>query len=93
MATPPQYVVGSVKQDPETLAVAVRTNMPEDPYIGHAWAVMTVDRGGHYAEWEEIQNWTDLSIPTGTKDDSTDERSAVGSDAGGESGDTNVAST
>lgn len=61
-STPPSYTTGSVKQDPATLAVAVRTNIP-DPYEGHAWGVMTVDRGGHFATWEEVQNWTDLNIP------------------------------
>lgn len=63
VATPTAYVTGSVKQDPTTLSVAVRTNIP-DPYLGHAWGVMTVDRGGHYAAWEEVQNWDDINIPS-----------------------------
>jgi len=58
--TPANYLPGSVKQDPDTLAVAVRTNVPEDPYVGHAWAVMTIDRGGHYAAWDDVSGWTDL---------------------------------
>jgi hypothetical protein len=56
--TPPQYVTGAIKQDPDTLAVAIRTNIP-DPVDMHDWGVMTVDRGGHYAGWDEVQNWTD----------------------------------
>jgi hypothetical protein len=62
--TPANYLPGSVKQDPDTLAVAVRTNVPEDPYVGHAWAVMTIDRGGHYAAWDDVSGWTDLVIQT-----------------------------
>ena len=61
VSTPSAYTTGSVKQDPVSLAVAVRTNIP-DPYLGHAWAVMTVDRGGHFAAWEDVQYWDDLKI-------------------------------
>jgi hypothetical protein len=56
--TPPQYATGWVKQDPNTLAVAVRTNIVE-PSGAHDWGVMTVDRGGHYATWDEVGGWTD----------------------------------
>jgi hypothetical protein len=59
-STPPQYTTGALKRDPATMAVAVRTNVPDDPYTGHAWAVMTVDRGGHYAPWDEIATWDDV---------------------------------
>ena len=59
--TPLAYSTGSIKQDPVSLAVAVRTNIP-DPYLGHAWAVMTVDRGGHFAAWEDVQNWDDVKV-------------------------------
>jgi hypothetical protein len=72
-ATPPEYVTGSVKQDPVTLAVAVRTLIPDSPYEAHAWGVMTTDRGGHYADWDEVQNWTDLSAPVKEGRDDTDE--------------------
>lgn len=57
--TPPQYITGWVKQDPASLAVAVRTNIP-DPESNHDWGVMTVDRGGHYAGWDEVAGWSDL---------------------------------
>jgi hypothetical protein len=56
--TPPQYQTGALKQDPDTLAVAVRTNIP-DPADMHDWGVMTVDRGGYYAGYDAVQNWTD----------------------------------
>lgn len=56
--TPPQYATGWVKQDPVSLAVAVRTNIP-DPESDHDWGVMTVDRGGHYAAWDEVAGWDD----------------------------------
>jgi hypothetical protein len=58
--TPVQYPVGHVRQDPESLAVAVRTNIP-DPDSGHDWAVMTIDRGGHYASWDEVAEWDDMT--------------------------------
>jgi hypothetical protein len=58
--TPPTYTTGWVKQDPNTLAVAVRTNIP-DPLSDHDWGVMTVDRGGHYANWDAVSGWTDLT--------------------------------
>jgi hypothetical protein len=47
-----------VKQDPESLAVAVRTDIPDED---KAWGVMTTDRGGHYATDEDVADWQDLS--------------------------------
>lgn len=58
--TPPEYATGAVKQDPATLSVAVRTNIPA-PYYDHEWGVMTIDRGGHYASYDEVQNWDDMA--------------------------------
>ena len=58
--TPPQYATGAVKRDPDSLAVAVRTNIP-DPDSTHDWGVMTVDRGGHYAAYDEVAAWIDLA--------------------------------
>jgi hypothetical protein len=46
------YHAGSVKQDPATLAVAVRTSSVTADGRLH-WSVMTVDRGGHYASYDE----------------------------------------
>jgi hypothetical protein len=56
--TPPEYQPGAVKQDPDSQAVAVRTNIP-DPNGNHDWGVMTIDRGGHYASYDEVGSWTD----------------------------------
>ena len=58
MNTPPQYVAGNVKQDPTTLAVAVRTNIWTHDG-SHDWGVMTVDQGGRHAFWDEVQDWKD----------------------------------
>jgi len=58
--TPDNYSTGAVKQDEQTLAVAVRTNIL-DPDGLKDWGIMTTDRGGHYASWEEVQNWRDMS--------------------------------
>lgn len=54
---PVDYPVGSVKQDPETKAVAVRTALPGE---GMAWGVMTVGNGGHYAPTADVESWADL---------------------------------
>lgn len=58
------YPPGAVKQDPVSLAVAVRCNHP-DPF-GHGdmeWGVMTLENGGHYATDEQVADWTDLTTP------------------------------
>jgi hypothetical protein len=59
--TPSNYGTGSVKRDPASLAVAVRTNIP-DPDSAHDWGVMTVDRGGHYSPWDDVASWDDLLV-------------------------------
>jgi hypothetical protein len=59
MTTPAQYVTGSLKQDPVSKAVAVRASVPTtDGTLD--WAVMTVNYGGHYAPYADVQNWTDI---------------------------------
>jgi hypothetical protein len=68
VATPPSFTEGWVKQDPESKAVAVRTNFI-DPYFDHQWGVMTVDRGGHYASYDEVESWTDLTTGAVRKDE------------------------
>jgi hypothetical protein len=60
--TPVDYPVGSVKQDPVTQAVAVRTTII-DPDNLKDWGVMSVDRGGMYASWDQVGTWPDL-VPT-----------------------------
>jgi len=60
--TPPVYLTGSVKQDPVTLAVALRTNI-YDPENRKDWGVMSIDRGGSYASYDAVGQWPDLFIP------------------------------
>lgn len=57
--TPPQYATGAIKKQPEGLAVAIRTNIL-DPDGLKDWGIMTVDRGGHYGSYEEVENWADV---------------------------------
>lgn len=59
--TPPQYAAGAVKQDPVTLAAAVRTTMPSADGAMD-WGVMTVSSGGHHSGYDGVAAWTD--IPT-----------------------------
>ena len=66
IATPPTFEEGAVKQDPESKAVAVRTNYP-DPYFDHQWGVMTIDRGGHYSSFDEVESWPDM-VPGTTRE-------------------------
>lgn len=58
--TPPEYATGAARQHPDSFAVAVRTNIP-DPDGLHDWGVMTIDRGGHYAGWDEVSTWVDMT--------------------------------
>lgn len=55
---PVEYAVGAVKQDPDSLAVAVRTAHQHDHM---AWGVMTTDAGGHHATAAEVEDWTDMA--------------------------------
>lgn len=55
------YPTGSVKQNPDYMSVAVRTNIP-DPKGLKDWCVATVDRGGHYATEDQLAGWVD--VPT-----------------------------
>lgn len=56
-ASTTSYLTGAVKRDPDTLAVAIRTTAVDEQ---RAWAVMTVDRGGHYAAEAEVADWDDI---------------------------------
>lgn len=57
--TPDEYPVGWVKQDPVSQAVALRTSIVD---ASHAkdWGIMTTDRGGQYATWDQVSDWPDL---------------------------------
>lgn len=55
---PPTYAAGSVKQNPETLDVAVR--VAQGPA---EWLVATLSNGGHFAVYAEVKDWADLPKP------------------------------
>jgi hypothetical protein len=61
--TPPEYIAGAVKQNPDTLSVAVRTDLV-DADNSHDWGVMTIEHGGHYTTWDEVSSWDDLTKAT-----------------------------
>lgn len=44
--------VGTVRQNPETKAVALRTDLPNLP-----WFIGTVANGGHYDDGTECVDW------------------------------------
>ena len=60
--TPPQFTTGWVRQDSTSQAVAVRTNIVTPDGLKD-WGIMTVDRGGHFGPWSEVEAWTDLVTP------------------------------
>lgn len=61
--TPPQYAAGALKQDAgQTNAVAIRTNIDTSNNFKD-WGVMTIDHGGHYATWDEVSAWPDVTSP------------------------------
>jgi hypothetical protein len=62
--TPPQYTPGAIKVDAvSTKAVAIRTDIVTSNNFKD-WGVMTVDRGGHYATWDDVAAWPDLALPS-----------------------------
>jgi hypothetical protein len=60
--TPAKYTEGSIKQDPVTLAVAVRTHLPDVGTQENDWGVVTVTHGGWRAGYIDVQYWPDLYI-------------------------------
>jgi hypothetical protein len=60
-ATPSQYHSGSIKQDPATLAIAVRTALT-DPTHGTDWGVMTTGAGGYRTSYDTVQYWPDAYV-------------------------------
>lgn len=54
------YAPGAIKRDPETRAVAIRTEMPDlPPFADRLWGVMTLSSGGHYCGYTTIEHWID----------------------------------
>lgn len=58
---------GSLKYDPETGAVAVRTNQPLEPPSAFipsaAWCVATTNSGAHLVGAAAVADWLDIAIP------------------------------
>jgi len=44
------------------MAAAVRTNIVTSNNYKD-WGVMTIDHGGYYATWDEVQTWPDITTP------------------------------
>ena len=59
MSAATDYPPKSVKQNPATGAVAVR--LPEPNLFNADWALMTIDRGGGFAQHSEVESWIDLA--------------------------------
>lgn len=60
------YESGSVKHNPETGEVALRTIFPEDqgPQLANmAWLVATKNMGARNASSETVEGWDDLFVP------------------------------
>lgn len=50
--------IGTVRQCPETKAVALKTGIDR---TSHSWMVATIDRGGHYSFDEDVEGWVLLT--------------------------------
>lgn len=62
------YLEGHVKRDPNTGAVAIRTNQPEQIAPGsfaavQAWLISTTFSGAHFAGTDVVAAWDDLYTP------------------------------
>lgn len=58
--TPAQYTAGAVRRHTTTRAVAVRSSLPSSDGTLD-WAVQTVDYGGYYAAWDDVNTgWVDV---------------------------------
>lgn len=65
------YTTGSIKQDPDSKAVAIRTAFPDVPdFADRQWGVMTVSNGGHYATNEQVAEWADVGPVSADSDPS-----------------------
>lgn len=72
MTTPVEHLIGHVKRDPETGAVAVRTNQPVIPLnplrTSQAWLVATTTSGPRFVPDDIVSVWPDLYVPGGVGD-------------------------
>jgi hypothetical protein len=56
-----EYPAGSLKHDPATGSVAIRTEFPEvGALVNHAWLVATVGAGAVNKTSADVEAWTDI---------------------------------
>jgi hypothetical protein len=56
---------GSIRYDPATGSVAIRTNQPEQPGMfgpSLTWLVATQTTGAHFVGSEVVADWVDLEV-------------------------------
>lgn len=59
-----EYPAGSLKRNPVTKAVAIRTDFPEVGALAdHAWLVATTGSGAISKTSADVESWTDLPLP------------------------------
>lgn len=62
-----EYATGHVKRNPDTGAIALRTQFPDDPTVEQlaamAWLVSTANIGARHAKTDEVAGWDDLYVP------------------------------
>lgn len=59
------YPAGSIKRDPATGAVAIRTSFPEVGDLAiHAWLVATKSVGAHTKTTPDVEAWDTIYTPS-----------------------------
>jgi hypothetical protein len=58
------YPAGSLKWEPTSGSVAIRTAFPEiGDLVNHAWLVATTGSGAISKTSADVESWTDLDVP------------------------------
>lgn len=58
------YPAGSLKWEPTSKSVAIRTSFPEvGDLANHAWLVATTGSGAISKTSADVESWTDLALP------------------------------
>jgi hypothetical protein len=60
--TPAVYKAGSVKQDPKSLTIAVRTALPDVGTVEQDWSCVTVSSGSYLCGYSAVSGWPDIYI-------------------------------
>lgn len=59
-----EYAAGSLKRDPASRSVAIRTSFPEvGDLANHAWLVATTGSGAMSKTSADVESWPDLLVP------------------------------